>query len=168
VKTLAKTYIEANLRYIENLYNRAKTPQKSLFFAKLAILELCGWIEMSMDAIILRCAKQHVKVPTNKKYLENVIIRTHGFEYDRHFREMLIRVVGLKSVERIERSLNPIQFQKLNVALTALKAHRDPQAHTYIKGTTAILDAPSVTKSRFNDVYNGLTDFDRTMRRLGF
>jgi hypothetical protein len=41
-------------------------------------------------------------------------------------------------------------------------------AHTYLKGpaATMAIDAPSVTKARFNDIYNGLRSFDHGLRLL--
>ena len=45
-------------------------------------------------------------------------------------------------------------------ALTALKPSRDVHAHTYLKGTTLKLDAPSITLARFDTVYAGLRDVE--------
>jgi hypothetical protein len=134
----------------------------------LAILELCGWIEISMDAMVRRCAKKNLRLQANRQFTDTIIRRTYSFEYDLHFRKMLIHVIGLTSLEKIERRLDPVEFQKLTAALHALKLNRDNEAHTYIKGVTAVIDAPSVTRGRFKDVYDGLEHFDRTMKRLRF
>jgi len=168
VKVLAKTYISANLRGIETLYNSATSPRKSLFYSKLAILELCGWIEVSMDRMVECSASRNLKNRVNIVGVGSRIKRTYGFDYERHFRELVVSVIGLKSVEKVERSLDVTKFSRLTAALTALKTNRDNQAHTYIKGTTLILDAPSLTRTRFEDVYEGLSNFDNTMRKLGF
>jgi hypothetical protein len=53
---IAKTYILNNLSTIEKLYNDSSSIKNSLFYSKLAILELCGWTEESMDDIIKKCA----------------------------------------------------------------------------------------------------------------
>ena len=168
MKALAKPYISANLRGIDTLYRAATSPRKSLFYSKLAILELCGWIEVSMDGLVGGCAARSLKHSSNIAIVADRIRRTYGFDYDRHFRELIIRVVGLKAVEQIEGSVDVTKFTKLTAALSALKTNRDSQAHTYIKGTTLVLDAPSVTRTRFEDVYDGLKDFEDTMRKLGF
>jgi len=168
VKALAKTYINTNLRRLDVLFKAAINPRDTLFLSKLAILELCGWIEISMDAIVRRCAKKNLKLQASRQSAEAIIQRTYSFDYQQHFRKMLIQVIGLKSLEKIERRLNPVEFQKLTAALNALKVNRDNEAHTYIKGVTAIIDAPSVTRGRFNDIYGGLQHFESTMKRLRF
>lgn len=168
MKALAKSYINNNLRGIETLYTRSKNPRNSLFYSKLAILELCGWIEMSMDAIVRCCATRNLKSASNRALVEFRVGKTYGFDYQQHFRELIIRVIGLRSLEKVEKSVDAAQFAKLTAALGALKARRDSQAHTYIKGTTLVLDAPSLTRTRFEDVYNGLDNFDKTMKNLGF
>ena len=48
--------------------------------------------------------------------------------------------------------------------LDSLKLNRDSEAHTYIKGTTRRMDAPSVTKNRFSAIYNGLKNIDDELR----
>jgi hypothetical protein len=164
---IAKSYIEKNLRQIERLYNQSATVQKGLYFSKLALLELCGWIEISMDDIILRLAKRVLRDSDHLKYLkEEVIRRTYGFEYEKHFRRMLQAVIGLSGVERMERHVDPQLFQPMVAALTSLKPFRDEQAHQYIKGTTLTIDAPSVSRSRFYLIFNGLRNVDNVLTSL--
>ncbi len=149
------------------MYNAATTPRENLFFSKLAILELCGWIETSMDSMVRRCAKKTLKRQANRDAADKIIKRTYSFEYDEHFRRMLIHVIGLKGIETIEQSLNPALFQKMKAALHSLKISRDNAAHTYIKGTTVTLDAPSLTRLRFTDVHDGLANIDHTLKKFG-
>ena len=142
--------------------------RNGLFYSKLAIIEFCGWIEISMDDIVKRCANRNLRNSANKTYIEKDIIkRTYGFEYDKHFRKMLIQVIGLKHVERIENRSDSVKLQRLQSALSALKGSRDSLAHTYVKGTAITLDAPSVTKARFTNVYEGLIELERVMSILG-
>ena len=56
---IARTYILDNLNKLDVRYRKAATLKDSLFYSKLAVLELCGWIEESMDDVILRCARRH-------------------------------------------------------------------------------------------------------------
>jgi hypothetical protein len=163
---IAKSYIKNNLDQIEKLYNTSSSIQKGLFYSKLAMLELCGWIEITMDDIVLRHSKRILRVNSNINFIENTVIKkTYGFEYDRHFRRMLMHVIGLKGVEELERGIDSVKFQLMVSALRSLKPYRDQEAHEYIKGTTRTLDAPSVTKRRFVDVSNGLKDIDTYLRQ---
>jgi hypothetical protein len=136
-----------------------------MFFSKLAILELCGWIEESMDDIIMRCADRNIKETKNIDHVKSQIVApTYGFEYHRHFRRMLIQLIGLVNVERIERTVDPIKRDRLKSTLSSLKKVRDPEAHTHIKGVTPVINAPSVTIVQFQPVYDGLIEFDRVIR----
>lgn len=164
---IAKSYIEKNLRQIEGLYHGSASVQKGLYYSKLGLLELCGWIEMSMDDVILRLAKRTLRNSQHLKYLKNdVVRRTSGFEYQKHFRRMLEAVIGLSGVERMEKRVDPRLFQPMVAALESLKPFRDEQAHQYIKGTTRAIDAPSVTRSRFYVIFNGLKNVDNVLRSL--
>jgi hypothetical protein len=93
--------------------------------------------------------------------------QTYGFDYNKHFRLMLIRLIGLISVERIEGSVDPAKHVSFKSTLGTLKVLRDSVAHTHLKGVTRTLDAPSVTIRGFQRVYEGLLDLDRAMRNSG-
>ncbi|MBL7119666.1 MAG: hypothetical protein ISS53_03160 [Dehalococcoidia bacterium] len=164
---IAKSYILNNLTIIENLYLKSSTAKKALFHSKLAILELCGWIEESMDDIIRTCASRHLKKQDNLRQVEKDIIKpTYGFEYNRHFRNMLLQLLGIINLERLEHALDPVKFQLMESTLETLKTCRDREAHTHLKGATKTLDAPSVTKYRFLLVYAGLKDIEAKVKSL--
>ena len=97
-----KTEIVRNLRSLNYHYNRKpRTVRDPLYFSKLSLLELCGWIEVTMDGIVGDCGKKHLKVSGNRKFLTDTVIRrTYGFSYEGHFRQMLMRVIGLVKVGR--------------------------------------------------------------------
>ena len=162
---IAKTYILSNLRSLDYSYRHAKTAKDAQFFAKLAILELCGWIEESMDDIILRWGRKQLKETANFNYCEKDIVkRTYGFDYDVNFRNMVIRLLGIVTVEKIERLIDPNIREQMVLALSALKRQRDPEAHTHLKRMTRTINAPSVTITQFQPVYDGLMKFDRLIR----
>lgn len=166
---IARSYILANLKALDRSYRKATSARESLFFSKLAILELCGWIEQSMDDVILRCACRHLKENANVSFVRDVIVKkTYGFEYDRHFRRMLIQLLGLIAVEKIEKRVDQVKRMQLTATLGALKTVRDSEAHTHIKGTTRYINAPSVTLNQFPTVYDGLIEYDRVIRNTRF
>jgi hypothetical protein len=163
---IAQTNMRRNLVRLNSLYNKAQTPIESLFFSKLAILDLCGWIEESMDDVVRRCAIRCLHVADNRKFVEKEVIKkTYGFDYDSHFRKMLGRVIGLMNVEKLERRLDTSVHTKFVATLSTLKTSRDSEAHTHLKGATKVLNAPSVTLAQFEDVYKGLTAYDSALRK---
>ena len=166
---IAKSYILENLKTLDRSYAKASSARKSLFYSKLAILELCGWIEESMDDVILRCAHRHLKNNANVKFVSKEIVqRTSGFDYERHFRWMLIQLLGLINVEKIEKSVDQKKHIQLKATLKALKTVRDSEAHTHIKGVTRSINAPSATLNQFPALYNGLMEYDRAIGNTRF
>jgi hypothetical protein len=166
---IAKSYLLKNLETLDKLYNSSTSVIKGLFYSKLAILELCGWIEESMDDVVRTCGNRRIKDKSNKTFLEDTIIKkTYGFEYDKHFRDMLINVIGLVGVEKLEKKIDSKKLAILRATLTSLKTFRDNEAHTHLKGVTKRLNAPSVTKAQFLLVYEGLKEIDDKLRIIGF
>ncbi len=164
---ITKSTISSNLKSLDAKYRRTTSDMESLFFSKLALLELCGWIEESMDDVILRCANRYLRVAANRKHAkENIIRPTYGFEYQRHFRRMLIQLIGLINVERIESKVDPAKKAILQSTLGNLKESRNRVAHTHIKGIARVIDSPSITLNRFDHVYGGLMEFDAVIRNM--
>lgn len=162
---VTRSYILANLKNLDRNYRHANSAQDSLFYSKLAILELCGWIEESMDDIIIRCANRHLKNRDNKNFVDKQIIKcTYGFDYEKHFRIMLVKLLGIINVERIEKNVDQNKLSAFKAALENLKKQRDPEAHTHIKGTTKIINAPSVTMAQFPTLYDGLIEIDSKLK----
>ena len=164
---IVKTYISENLNAIERKYNKSQNAQWALFYSKLALLELCGWIEISMDDIIRQHAKRCLKIPKNLNYIEEKVISpTYGFDYNKNFRRMLISLIGMNGIEKLEKKVDPACFNPMKATLGNLKVNRDKEAHGYIKGTTMRIDAPSITKAYYKKVYDGLKNIDTLLRSM--
>ncbi len=156
--------MQLNSLYQENMGNR-----KALFYSKLAVIELCGWIEESMDDMIQILAKMYLKEQINLEYIEDPVIkRTHGFHYNSDFRIMLIQLIGVINVEKLENNLDATKFHIMKSTLGSLKQCRDKQAHTHIKGITQRIDSPSLTQNRFQKIYEGLKDVESCIRKMSF
>lgn len=165
---VAKTKILAELNRINNLYIKADSKgdnQLKDFWSKLALLEFCGWIEQSIDDIIEKFCKRKLSDTVNINYLNNKIIKsTYGFDYNKHFRKMLIEVIGIIKVERLEKKVNNTKLTTLKSHLGTLKRMRDNHAHNYLSGVTHRLHAPSFTISFFNGVYEGLREYESKIK----
>jgi hypothetical protein len=164
-----KAAIARNLRELNSRFNRkSRNPRDPLYFSKLALLELCGWIELTMDQIVRDCARKRLTDAANLKHVEeNVIERTHNFAYAANFRPMLIQVVGLVNVEDLERRYDPAKFDLMESSLDTLRQQRNREAHTYVSGVTPTVDAPSVIiNTHFPRVYYGLKDIESCVHRL--
>jgi hypothetical protein len=135
--------ISTTLTELDTLYN--SNPGQASYFSKLALLELCGWIEQTMDSILIDCANTKLIDPSNINFVtNNVIKRTYGFHYEDHFRPMLMKLIGLITLEKIETTLKTTgDLPLLTSQLGSLRANRDQAAHTAISGVTHSYDAPS-------------------------
>lgn len=161
------TEILKNLELLEDMYRNAKNAKESLFFSKLAIIELCGWIEETMDSIVLEYADSNLKEQKNVDlFKKNIVEKTYGFEYEKHFRKMLLHLIGLINVERIEQTIEASKQARLLSTLSTLKGVRNSIAHTHIQGTTLSINAPSVTRNHFDLVKEGLIAFKAELSQL--
>jgi hypothetical protein len=166
---IVKSHIQKNIIEIDNLYNKSSSSYKNqLYYSKLALLELCGWIEESMDIIILEFAKRNLKLKKNIKEIEESTKKNSSFDYEHNFRRLLVNIIGLINVEMLENNLDQIKYQKLKAALNNLKTVRNSEAHTHLKGVTKTIDAPSVTMKHFLDVNDGLKEFESKLRTMRF
>ncbi len=161
-----KTQIENNLTQIDALFQKHIGDDEAPYYSKLAILEACGWIEESMDDIIRGCANKRLKESKNLRFVEELIKETHSFRYASNFRDMLIQIVGIINVEKLEQVFDEHKFTQMTSSLGVLHQRRNDQAHTYIKGTTPTIDAPSWTERRFQYVYEGLKDIESCINKM--
>jgi len=217
---LNKTQIQNTLDRIEKLYNKHIYDYLGTYFAKLAIIEACGWIEESIDDIVLDCADKHLVYAENIIAIQRDVHDTSSFKYDPNLKHLLEHLFGLIGIERLgkaydnptdtdfkdklsevfriilpvdfdtgcaydptstqtliklfgkiyveslEKCYNPTKFAAMDSALARLKHTRDTQAHSYLKGTLPSVDAPSFTKGKFREAYDGLKDIEACIRRF--
>lgn len=156
--------IKQNIEQLERLYNNSSNQRKEFFYSKLAILELCGWIEETMDKIVKTYSNRKIKDSGNRKRLEEFIQQTYSFEYKK-FRQILIQVVGIVGIERLEKKLDRLKLARLQSTLGTLKKPRDIQAHTYTNTMTTI-DSPSVIISKLAFLREGLEEIEKKIKKL--
>lgn len=172
-----KTQIKNNLNQLSILYEKSRGVKKKAFYSKLAILELCGWIEYSVDDIVRTYASNHLTSSDNVELIKETIRSTSSFAYnynsrERHFRSMLVDLIGIINLEKLETVIRKKgNFEKMRSSISALKIRRDKLAHTYLAKTADVqevienIDSPSVTIGRLDDIYPGLKEIERNIQR---
>jgi len=165
--SITKGKILQTLDELDKLYQRTNNQNLQVYYSKLALLELCGWLEISIDDIVKKCAKRCLKNIDNIKYIEEQIKKTSSFDYKNNFRGLLIQIIGLINFEMLEKKVQPTSLATLPSTLTALKTLRNSHAHTHIKGCTTQVNAPSWTKGNFISVFNALKDYELNLKDLG-
>ena len=155
--------IRKSLKIIDREFDKSMSNndrQWPIMYSKLAILELCGWIEEGFDEIARNSVRRKLRTKVSRSLLENKIKRTHGFDYDQHAQQLLGIALGTVKLSELEKKLEKNgHLTVLRAQLNALKTQRNLVAHKYVRGTTLELEAPSVTLNRFENIYPILQDY---------
>ena len=162
---VVKQHILENIKKLDRLYNSASTTEAT-YYSKLAIIELCGWIEFSMDNIATNFANRHLTSLDYQNSFVALIKSNYGFDYKSNFRKMLCQTIGMHNMQNLELPLIASGEIAILVAnLNTLKQLRNDAAHNFI-GTTTIYQAPSVTKAQLETIYPILKKIGASIRAL--
>lgn len=139
-------------------------PERPKLLSKLALLELCGWLETEQDRLILKindiCLKD---LPWTQKEL---IDRTFGFDYNRHFRPMLAQMLGEYFTRKLEHTIEskfPGDIDQLRSSTGDLWLKRCSFAHEDTATSVRKLqrfDAPSWSLNRYRILSKILNRFE--------
>lgn len=161
--------IYATLEHLADRYSDSvRKPADQHLYAKLAVIEACGWIESCMDELILGLSDRNLNQSKNKRTVEDEVKMTYSFSYNNHFRPMLISVVGFITVEKLEAALDESRFQALKSELGSLKTARDKAAHSFMGPSPPRLDAPKRVQGQLSRVRAGLADIESQLRAWGY
>lgn len=150
--------IENLLKELQKLYDNPINPENKDFYSKLALIELCGWLELVQDEIISQYSKNNLNEQGNKDVIDNLIGRTYGFDYLKHFRPMIINLIGIKQTEVLENALKEMGYlQILRDQLSSLWSLRIRAAHTTMVGVTITYQSPSAMRTYLKSLYPILT-----------
>ncbi len=165
---ITQSYIKTTLIELDRLYVLSTSQKKAIYFSKLALIELCGWIEESVDDIVIRHSSRKLKVVCNREYCKvDIVNLNYGFQYNSNIRPMLMRLIGLVCLEKVEKKLElTAQITLLKSNLGNLKRSRNEAAHTHLKGVTRTYLAPSRILGDFNRIYPLLHSLDYELRNL--
>ncbi len=152
-----KKYILEDLLLINSLYDGATGPNSAktkVFYSKLAVIEVCGWVEQSLDAIAERASAGAVHTRTARNEKTEAVKRTYGFDYERNFIRMVSRLTGVHALDRMDAHLTSRgERHTLLSLLSTLKSERDSLAHTHVAGTTRTYTSPSVAISHAETLF---------------
>lgn len=164
---IVKNYVLSSIEELERLYNSSKSQKKAVYYSKLALLELCGWIEESIDDTIIRYCNRKMKLSSNKDAIKEIVRNNSGFQYNSNIRPLLMRAIGIVNIEKIETKLEKTgKITRLSSMLGNLKSSRNDAAHTFLKGVTRTYNAPSRVKQDFLNIYSILKEIDEEVRKL--
>lgn len=162
---IVKRHIENDLKRLQVLYaDSMNGPDADIpvYFSKLGVLELAGWIEEAFDSIADRAVKYRVKTAKFDKLVKTAIKNNHGFSYDDNVLTMMAKLIGLPECERLERYLDSDgSLSILTSELNAVINQRRVAAHVTLYRTTVGFDSPSVSLGRLRAIYPIVRDIYR-------
>jgi hypothetical protein len=160
--------ISDTLKEISTWYGEpATSADRPTLLSKLAVLELCGWIECELDRLILVAETGRLNDPNWVS--GNIISPTYGFNYTKHFRPMLVRVAGEIYARRIEAELerrSPGDLDRLRNLLVQLWDLRCKMAHLHVGAVVPqqiSYQAPTMSASQHKDVARLLGIYEQAM-----
>jgi 2-iminobutanoate/2-iminopropanoate deaminase len=155
--------VSAVITEIENWYREpASDPTRSTLLSKLAIIELCGWLEEWMDEVIRAVDKATLK---DAEWTARRIDSTFGFHYEKHFRVMLCAILGEHKIREVEKkfeSSNVGDLEFIRSTLGGLWVTRCKLTHSDLathRAAQVTVNAPSWTKNQFRLLSKRLDDF---------
>lgn len=163
------------LHYLDHVYNKAvssknkKGPLHAVLYSKLAILELSGWIEETIDNILLEYVDKKISDIALQEIIKTEIIgKVYGFKYHSDYKPLMIKVLGPQKYHKVYLALvKNHQHDIFCSQLNELTKQRDVAAHTSSKeGVTPHFYAPSSTYVRFKTIYQILKIINRTVGYL--
>lgn len=115
---IVKKYINNELAKLNRLYRKSKTNDEQNFFGKLALLEVCGWIEQTMDDIFKSISNKKIKRKPTMNHINNILHKNFGFSYESHFLKLLNHVIGAITIEKMCRQCGNVIALGLDESIT--------------------------------------------------
>lgn len=175
-RTIAQSKIRKNLDLLEARFNESMSStllkQGSILaamFSKLAILEVCGWLEQTIDSIMYYYINNTVSNRQIRELIkQQVIDSVYGFTYGRDLKPLMMKLLGAKQFHCIELRLQKKGLdQILFTCINQLNTERNVAAHTYWHGASQQrFDAPSVTRKVFNQLLPIVLEINFCVKRL--
>lgn len=140
------------LSKLDRNYKKSQTgdPILSIVYSKAAILEVCGWLEEAFDEVAHNCVRERLRTLERRKFLDEKIKATHGFEYKTKARPLISHAIGVVRLLEIEKDLErDASLTVLKTICSNLNKLRQDAAHTTLSGRKMTYPAPSVAIQEF-------------------
>lgn len=123
--------IEYSLKKLDELYTEHVSQDDKDFelsmYCKLATLELCGWLEETHDKLVRECFFKNLPEKKATECEKLYINPIYGLSYDRHFRPLLVNLIGAIKVYKLEEEIP--ELVGFRITLEDLQKYRNRLAH---------------------------------------
>lgn len=137
---------------LDQLYHSCASSDATLAigYSKMAIMEVCGWLEETFDEIAHNCVRSRLRTLDRRKFLEEKIAATHGFEYKTKARPLISHAIGVVRLLEIEKELeHTASLTILKSSCSNLNKLRQDAAHRTLAGRAQAYPSPSVAIKHF-------------------
>lgn len=146
--------VDLTLKQLDVWFNEpSQGGDRPKLLAKLAVIELCGWLEGEFDRLAMLVETGRLNDSAWVK--ANIVDKTNGFTYLEHWRQMLVRLVGEIFARRVESEmerLHPGDLDQLKSLLGSLWRIRCQYAHAHVGANVAAqqtFSAPSWAQNQY-------------------
>jgi len=127
--------------------------EKPVAISKIAVIEFCGWIEESIDLILLDYLNNRISDSECINYIKGIIKYNYGFGYEKNLFHLFTVVLGINNWENILDVLTISNISILKSVCTNYTNIRNVAAHTYrLTGITVTYQSPSQIIADFNKI----------------
>jgi hypothetical protein len=145
--------IYPKLERVNALYLGSSTSiSDQIFYSKGSLIELCGWIEDSLDLIAMRAVKGLIVTASYTQIATSIVGNVYGFDYKKYFRPLMISMIGVFDMENIENKLGA-EISQLTAILDRLKKYRGAAAHSLKTPSLGPYSSPSIIIQDFKVIY---------------
>ena len=135
------TSVQKNLIYCNRLFNESSDIMHKKFIIRMALLEVCGWIEEYLDTI-------YIQTPRNQQIEQSEILKDHiehlySFEYKKIMKTLSLAfgVYHVSFIEDITKQKFSYHYENFKSSINLLKKYRNNNAHSH---TENCADAPEL------------------------
>lgn len=142
--------ISSTLTRLDTEYTGATDANMQLLYSKLAVLEFCGWIEVSFDTLWHDYVANKLAFQDNINRIKKIIKKNYGFDYDKNIYPIMCSVLGVNNWENILDAFPVADFSNMSSILSSYTNVRNTAAHTNTQsGVTPTYTAPSTVKADY-------------------
>ena len=159
--------IDTTLNKLDGLYYASSDTQMNILYSKLSVLELCGWIEISVDTILNEYVDSHILNIDNCKKIRKIINNTYGFDYEKHLFPLFSSVIGINNLENILDVITPTDLSNLISLTNTYSVIRNKAAHTDTpNGTTRTYNSPSIVLNDYRKIKGAIKTLEDEVQKL--
>lgn len=161
------TAIKKTLVRLDSEYNTSiADPDMPVFFSKLAIIELSGWLEDSIDDILYDYMGRHlIDIDVIHDIKKDIIEKNYGFKYKQNIQKICFAVLGANNWENIKDKISTVDLLNLQTITGTLTNSRNNAAHSSTI-VTRTFNAPSITLSEFNKLMPAIQTIEKEVKKL--